>query len=496
MEYKLEASEISCLEPLVNQSRQQERTQEVKLTDGMPDVGRILGCWGQPVIRSKDWRSDSIGFHGGVMAWVLYAPEDGAQPRVVECWIPFQSRWDIPDADTDGTIMASAQIRSMDARVTSARKIMVRCVLNLGAKGSVRIRKSVYGGEIPGQIPLLRQTYPMRLPVEAGEREVTLDEEILLPGNNPHPEKIIRFSLTPRINETKLMGSRLVFRGMCSLHMVYLDEEGTVSSWDAELPIAQFSDLDGSYDTGSECCCVPIVTGTELERGEDGKCRIKASLAVQYEIIDRVMVSIVEDAYCPDRSVAIQKQPLALSPVLDMGSDVWEVSQSIHADARQVVDSCVYCTVSGVRTAEDSLQAQLQIASQVLYLDENGALQGGNVRSEELWTLPSQPDNHADVCLIPGIPNIAVGEDISIHCDLTVISCVFGDAAMEMVTAVSVSEQKEADPHRPALILKRVNGKRLWDIAKECGSTVEAIRKANALDQEPLDDRMLLIPVL
>jgi hypothetical protein len=35
----------------------------------------------------------------------------------------------------------------------------------------------------------------------------------------------------------------------------------------------------------------------------------------------------------------------------------------------------------------------------------------------------------------------------------------------------------------------------LWDIAKRCGSTVAAIRAANGIETEPMDDRMLLIPV-
>ena len=203
MEYKMEASEISCLTPVVSQTRQQEQTQEVKLAEGMPDVGRILGCWGQPLIRGKDWRSDSIGFNGGVMAWVLYAPEDGTNPRSVNCWIPFQTRFDIPDTQSDGTIIAGARICSMDARISSARRIMVRCGLRLDVNAAVKSRQSVYTAEyLPAHIQLRQETYPLQLSVEGGEREITLDEQIHLPGNYPKPETVIRFSLQPRISET------------------------------------------------------------------------------------------------------------------------------------------------------------------------------------------------------------------------------------------------------------------------------------------------------
>lgn len=497
MEYKLEASEISCLTSVVSQQKQQEQTQEVKLTEGMPDVGRILGCWGQPLIRGKDWRSDSIGLNGGVMAWVLYAAEDGTGARTLTCWIPFQTRYDIPNTQADGSITATVQISSMDARISSARRIMVRCCLQLGVNGAVRSRQTVYSADnIPREIQLRQEIYPLQLTMEAGEREIAIDEQIQLPGNYPSPETIVRFSLQPKVSETKLMGSRLILRGLCSLRMVYMSEDGEVCSWDAELPVAQYSDLSGEYGSSAQCRCVPTVTGAELDRGEDGRYRLKASLAMQYEIIDRVMVSVTEDAYCPGSNVEVHTEPLCLPALLDMRTDAVELEQVIHADARQVVDCCVYTTAQAIHATEDGLSTQLRSDTQVLYLDEHGQLQGGSVRTETEWALPSEPENKAEMLLIPGIPNVVVGEDIRVHCDLSVQSAVYANACPEMVRSLTVTEKPSPQQPQPALILKRSAGRRLWDIAKETGSTVEAICKANKLEQEPLDDRMLLIPVL
>ena len=69
-----------------------EETQEVRLPESMPDIGRVIAAWGQPVLRGKQWRSGHIGLNGGVMVWVLYAPEDGSEPRRLESWIPFDAR--------------------------------------------------------------------------------------------------------------------------------------------------------------------------------------------------------------------------------------------------------------------------------------------------------------------------------------------------------------------------------------------------------------------
>ena len=68
-----------------------EETQEYKLPESMPDIARVIAAWGQVVLRGKEWRSDHIGLNGGVMVWVLYAPEDGSEVRRIESWVPFSA---------------------------------------------------------------------------------------------------------------------------------------------------------------------------------------------------------------------------------------------------------------------------------------------------------------------------------------------------------------------------------------------------------------------
>ena len=71
-----------------------------------------------------------------------------------------------------------------------------------------------------------------------------------------------------------------------------------------------------------------------------------------------------------------------------------------------------------------------------------------------------------------------------------------GTQGLQMVTGLQLGEAAQPLKNRPSLILKRAGEHRLWDIAKATGTTVEAIRKANGLQDEPLPNQMLLIPVL
>ena len=74
--------------------------------------------------------------------------------------------------------------------------------------------------------------------------------------------------------------------------------------------------------------------------------------------------------------------------------------------------------------------------------------------------------------------------------------CTVSGEGIPMVTGVEAGEPVRPDPNRPSMILRRAENRSLWEIAKDCGSTVEAIRVANKLQSEPDAGQMLLIPVL
>ena len=71
MEIQFNNYACACLDTCLWEVQNAEGTLEIRVPDGMPDIGRILASWGQPILRGKEWRSEQISFSGGMMVWVL-----------------------------------------------------------------------------------------------------------------------------------------------------------------------------------------------------------------------------------------------------------------------------------------------------------------------------------------------------------------------------------------------------------------------------------------
>lgn len=499
MELQFQKSHCRCLKAAVHEIQHQEQTQELKLSDAMPDIGRILGSWGQMILRGKEWRGDSVIFSGGVMVWVLYAPEDGSIPRTLDTWIPFQMKWELPDGTKEGNIRMEGRLRFLDARSVSPRKIMLRAGIAALAEALEPQEAEVYiPSELPDDVALLKNTYPVRLPREVGEKAFLLDEDLTLPEAAPVPEKLVYYTVQPRVTDKKVMGGKAVFRGSGDLHVLYITEEGQLHSWDFSIPFSQFGELESEMGPDAQTDVTMCVTDLDLDLGTEGHMRLKCGLVGQYLVDDRQLLELAEDAYSTRRSIELQRDILFLSIQLDSHSENIYGEQTINVDADVVADAVFLPDYPRQRRVDSGIQLELPGQFQVLYYGADGNLQSNQVRWEGTHSIPAHVDSRISTNIMPvGTPQVTIGDGtVSLKTELQLSQKTGSMQGLPMVSGLKLGELRDPDPTRPSLILRKVKKQRLWDIAKASGSTVDAIRTVNNLREEPGENQMLLIPVL
>ena len=499
MDLQFSKSVCQCLRKATCQAVNQEQTQEIRLPDTMPDIGRVLGSWGQVIVRGKEWRGNGMSVTGGVMVWVLYAPEDGSEIQSIEGWIPLQMKWDFPQTQRDGAICVSPLLKAVDARSVSARKIMVRASVSAMGEAQEPMEQDIYTPmDVPKDVQLLRRKYPVELPMEAGEMSFQMEEKLNLPASAPRIHKVVRCNLVPVVAEQKVLAGRLVFRGNGKLQMLYLDPEGNLCTNQWELPFSQFTELDRDYSVNATADIVPIVTGMEMEVLEDGKRLCKMGLSMQYTVYDRQILDLVCDGYSTQRQLMMEKEQLRLPVRLDRHMEEVQLRQNWDMSGQKIEDLVWYGEQPHGIQEEGTLQWQIPGQFQALYRDDQGQLQGATVRGEMFAEMENDPLNRVDTWLTypTGPEGMFMADGAQLTASGTMVCDVFGEEGLTMVTALQLGEPVPLDPHRPSLILRRTGDSDLWDIAKECGSTVEAICKANAITTEPEADTMLLIPVI
>ena len=188
---------------------------------------------------------------------------------------------------------------------------------------------------------------------------------------------------------------------------------------------------------------------------------------------------------------------LRLPAVLDDRRETLSAEQTVQGQSGQAVDVTFLSDFPRQRQNADGVSFELPGLFQVLYYDENDALQAASARWEGTYALGAGEDSRIDALVAPqGRASASVGADgMELRGQLQLTANTTTDRGIPMVTGLEVGEMQEPDPARPSLILCRADGEGLWTLAKRRGSTVNAIRQANALEEEPGADQILLIPV-
>lgn len=498
MEIQFQKSVFPCLKTVCRQYLSQEQTQEIRVPEGMPDIGTVLTAWGQIVIRGKDWHASSAGVTGGVMVWALYLPEDGSGVQQLETWLPFQQTWDFPETTREGYLQVIPMLRSVDARTLSARKMMVRASVGLLGQATVPEELELYTPEqLPEDIQVLKKTYPLRLPVETGEKAFHLEETLSVPNTYAPIEKLLRYWLNLSLSEMKVVADKLVMRGIAGLGALYCGTDGQLHTWEYDLPFSQYTQLNQDYPPEAQADVYFAVTSLELEPGEENTLNLKAGITGQYTLYDTAVAEIAEDAYSLTRQLTPGWGKVDIPAILDSRTDTVTAQQNLQTDMLRVLDVCFYPENPEMHRQGDAVQAELSGVFQVLGYSPDGELQTATARWESPHTIAADGNVDLEMSVQPvGRPSGSAGPgDVSLLAQMQLQTNTVFAQTMEYLTDLETGEAAEPDPSRPSLILRRAGNDSLWEIAKSAGSTVADIQKANNLQSEPEQDQMLLIPV-
>ncbi len=495
---QFQSDPLGYLQKLICQKQAFEQTQELRLPDGMPDIGNVIGAWGQVLLRSKQWNGNSIGLSAGCMVWILYRPEEGGLPCGLETWIPFQQKFDLPDTQgREGTIHCNFSLNCVDVRSTSARKLFIRVCVDTAAEAMVEQKAPVYRLEdVPEDVQILKKTYPIVLPVEAGEKSFELEDRVDLSGMPAELNKPVYYKAFPKLQEKKVMGDKLIFRGNCRVHMLYLGQDDMLHSWDFEVPMSQYAELEKDYEPDAAAQITIVPTSMELEQDPQGDLQLNLGLVCQYVVRQRHMMPVIEDAYSTQRSVDLIREELPLPVILDQQEQKLTAQQTLQTDTARIVDTDFLSRDQMPYMTDDRAEMDLSGQFQTLGYDQEGNVFANTVQWQQPWSLPAQADTTVCThqCWEPA-GAMASGSLVEMESDGTMHVQTSTNQNMMIVSGLELGPELAKPKEGPSLVLRRAGNDGLWDVAKATGSTMDAIRKANNLEDEPEPGRLLLIPL-
>ena len=128
MEILFQAQTIRYLAEKRFDDLHQEQTGELPVPETMPELGRVVDCFGAVLVEERRVDSGSVTVTGSIQAGVLYVPAGEESPERLDLSLPFTVTKKVP-TQADSVLFCWCWLRSLEARFVNARKLLVRAGL-------------------------------------------------------------------------------------------------------------------------------------------------------------------------------------------------------------------------------------------------------------------------------------------------------------------------------------------------------------------------------
>ena len=484
-----------------------ETMRENIVPDSCADIARIVDTTGLVCLTNRELTADGrFCASGSVEVSVLYIPEKEEGPRSLHFQIPFQCYGEGQGGAECEFLDIRGELRGIDTRVLNPRKVLTRANLLLCPIGCRHVSLSVCTAMEEGEgVQLLQERRQTRVAAGVREKEFTFTEELPLSPGRGGAEEILSTRIDIRGTDSKLIGSKLVVKGLISASVLYREGGGRLSLLQQELHFSQIIE-GGGFDEDCESEAAYRLLSVDCRIG--GESSPEDAYVLTLELMMRTRVTVwrgedvgfIADLYSTAAPVVCQTAQLELSEDCQRGTRRQNVRELLETGVavRSVVDTEIGC--GGAQLSGGELK--VPVWARCLYLDENDVL--GAVRREFTVSLPTdlpqegeEPECQAEAaCHGDVIANI-MPEGVELRFPL---ECALTTSFRRRYLCISGAETAEEEGERaaaPSLILRKLGtGESLWSIAKQYRATREGILAVNELSDESqiTPDRLLLIP--
>lgn len=486
----------------------QEETAETIVPDYCPDIARIIAASGKVYIHSRELRDGRAEVSGTVRVTVLYTPDGAGGVRSLEFAMPFTAESDGRGLSGCTNLTAETEPEFLESRILNPRKIFTHCKLVTRLTGYQKVQ-AAFCTDVEAEEALCvekqqEQQHAIFL-TQISEKDFTFTEEMNLSPGREGAAELLASQVSGSVTETKIVGSKLILKGIFSVSVLYRTAEGGCCSTTGELPFSQIMEVEGAGEDAAVSVQLQL-TGTDLQiDGDDPEGRqIAVTLYLHAAALVREArdLTLLHDLYSTVYETSYEAAPLTLTSFHESVSRRQTVREVLEVGvlAESILSLTAICGPVTVSREGEAALMRAAVTIRALYLDEGGAalLAERSVDVTCQLELPEGCRLNARAVCPEDIQGSLGDRGIEVRFPVEFRADAVSQVKRVCITSAKLDTEKVRDlSGAPSLVL-RCLGKQesAWDLAKAYNTTIPAILTANQLESEAdlPRDTLLLIP--
>ena len=509
MELELKTTRLDGFDIGAEQFLTQEETADTIVPDYAPDIARIIDTEGKIFLHSREIRDGKGEVAGSIRVTVLYTPDGESGIRTLEFALPFSAETDGRAMDDSVFLCAGAEIEALETRMLNPRKIFTRCKLLLRLTGYRKLPQTISSDAVGASDLCLEKRLEQQhisMLTQLLEKDFTFSDEMDLPPGKEGVAEITTNRAFVVVSESKIVGSKLILKGIFHIDLLYRSVSGRCCSAGGELPFSQILEVNGVSPTAQISAQLQF-TGTDIQisgsADQDGR-RIAVTLYLHAVVLLRQeqTVALLKDLYSTTYDLAYEAEPVMLTERADLllRRQTMRELLEVGVVAESLLSLSIFCGSVSVSREGDRSVLRTGVAIRALYLDEVGTPLVAERCTDAVCylELPENCQISARAYCPEEVQGSLGGRGIEVRFPVEFqIQTVVRKKKVCLTSVKLLSDVPKDLSDRPSLVLRALgDDEDLWSLAKLHNTTVTDILSANGLggEEDIPRDRLLLIP--
>ncbi len=512
MEQLLQKQKITMTKSVLDATEEYVISGDFILPEYCPDVAVVLKCVVTPHLQSRRWNGELFTVDGLALVRILYLDEERNCVREAEFTQPINC---VMRGQT-GCEALPVQVQMtqdyVNCRAVSPRRIEVRGGFTVRACAAMADTVELPSAAAEERLYTKGVCKAVSAPLSSGEKMITVNETLAFDSGLPAAEQLLGGDCTAAVIEVKLLTDKAIVKGQIYLHQLYTDDSvgGTTYVLEFTVPFSAIVDVDGVRDGQLHTARVSVLTDTEEcvagASGQNTALGFSAKLLIQLSTYEKAAVQLLTDVYHPDCPVTVSTDTLSLRSLTEAFRQTVTLQKSIALPCeglREIIDVWVMPMPIDGRVESGHVELDVPMLVSLLVRDADGII-AYYERPEDFSVACTQPMPYAEgsayavqaQAAVTGISYAAIGDKLDLRLLMVASVEVWESVQDQVVRDITLQRENPYPTDNAAMRLYYADaGESVWDIARRCHTSPDAVREENDLHDEVLSAKsVLLIP--
>ena len=496
MEIELKNSTVPCCREISRQTKMMNDHIECVVPDVLEDIGKISFADVQLFLKGKEITAYGARITASLEATVFYISDSFDKVRSVKLSKEFFTDFENDEITPDSYLIASLTLQGLQPRLVNARKIS----LQFSAAVSLEAWTE---DQLPAKMSLVTdENYAIQLletetecvsAAEITEKTFAISEQFPLEEADSGALRLVCSDAKLIYTDHQMIGSKVLLKGCAEFHFGYETEHTACPCFsEKQVSFSVLIDAPGEACEMSSLVLQPTALYAEIGEAINGEHVVETELHATAQIVfsQRHMLHYITDAY----STRFPAHCLEASKEIGCShtSELCEVSAEEKSEYESAAPNVIVRHAEILSTAKRDGKATACVIVGAVMEEENGAL--GYMQKLLNVETPLPADNSEIEAVRLLAFDVKVSEKEVVYSAKMQFAILTNESRqLQYVRAVELdSDTPLPFNSRPALVAVRRKNRSLWDLAKQYGSSSEAIEEM--CEKYDLPSDLLLIP--